>query len=173
MVEVVDDLFVFFAAAASPDGLSPLFAEFQAQWNGMGRLLLLMSLQAIWIALWVAGEANWLHQQQQQLLSCSQRLLKFYMRAYWMMVMVMMIRQGLTTLGVNGERERKVMVMAYFAEGHLKARRGRGMQIASCLPVLLWVPSVLFYFAYFGSILYHLRPLEGRWRCKEKKMKFF
>lgn len=54
-----------------------------------------------------------------------------------MMVMVMMIRQGLTTLGVNGERERKVMVMAYFAEGHLKARRGRGMQIASCLPVLL------------------------------------
>lgn len=35
-----------------------------------------------------------------------------------MMVMVMMIRQGLTTLGVNGEREKKVMVMAYFAEGH-------------------------------------------------------
>lgn len=52
-----------------------------------------------------------------------------------MMVMVMMIRQGLTTLGVNGERERKVMVMAYFAEGHfLEERR---MQIASCFPVLL------------------------------------
>lgn len=41
MVEVVEDLFAFFAAAAaSPDDLSPLFAEFQQlkcnamEWHG-------------------------------------------------------------------------------------------------------------------------------------------
>ncbi len=70
------------------------------------------------------------------------------------------------------KKEKKVMVMAYFAEGHfLEERR---MQIASCFPVLLLsaLCSVLLRLL-FGSISSDLRSLEGRWRCKEKKMKFF